>query len=163
MFKNCFFYSKLCDSLFPSLTAGKISVNLLGHLNLVFHDLLQFKICCYSKGGHALSLFFAPLEAKNPKLLLNIIFSLFYTLYILAMHLRLITVNLQAFFHWFIIPPQNVVLGGYTVLSLSVIPSFRDSVIPRSFFMVLLCNFSTYCPILLKFSPHLSHQTLHVL
>ena len=54
----------------------------------------------------------------------------------------------------YLYPPQKVVLGGYTV----------DSVIPRSFFfMVLLCNFSTYCPILFKFSPHLSHQTLHVL
>ena len=27
-------------------------------------------------------------------------------------------------------PPQNEVLGGYTVFSLSVIPWFRDSVIP---------------------------------
>ena len=30
----------------------------------------------------------------------------------------------------FLYPPQNKVLGGYTVFSLSVIPSFRDSVTP---------------------------------
>ena len=30
-------------------------------------------------------------------------------------------------------PPQNGVLGGYTVFSLSVLPSFRLSVIPSTF------------------------------
>ena len=55
-------------------------------------------------------------------------------------------------------PPQNIVLGGYTVFSLSAIPSFRDH-----FFNILLCNFSSSCPILFKFSPHFNHQTLHVL
>ena len=30
-------------------------------------------------------------------------------------------------------PPQNAVLGGYTVFSLSEIPKFRDSVIPSTF------------------------------
>ena len=30
----------------------------------------------------------------------------------------------------FLYPPQNEVLGGYTVFSLAVIPSFRDSVTP---------------------------------
>ena len=33
----------------------------------------------------------------------------------------------------FLYPPQNEVLGGYTVFSLSVIPSFRHSVIPSTF------------------------------
>ena len=31
------------------------------------------------------------------------------------------------------------------------------------FFMIFLCIFSSYCPILFKFSPHLNHHTLHVL
>ena len=56
----------------------------------------------------------------------------------------------------FYTPPQNVVLKGYTVFSLSVILSFHDH------FKVLLCKFSSSCPILFKFSPHLNYQTLHV-
>ena len=119
----------------------------------------------------------------------------------------------------FLYPPQNVVLGGYTVLSLSVIPWFRHSeiiflwfcsvtLVPTArfcsnfhhtlairhcmfcrkiwaegsvlqelchfviltaryfcahFFMIFLCFFSSYCQILIKFSPHLNHHTLHVL
>ena len=31
------------------------------------------------------------------------------------------------------------------------------------FFMIFLCIFCSYCPILFKFSPHLNHHTLHVL
>ena len=55
------------------------------------------------------------------------------------------------FFH-----PQNGVLGGYTVFSISVIPSFRQHL------RVLLYNFDSFCPILFKFTPHLDHQRMHV-
>ena len=62
-------------------------------------------------------------------------------------------------------PPQNRVLGGYTVFSLSVLPSFRPSVFPsfRPHLNILLCNLSSSCLVLFKFSTHLNHQTLHVL
>ena len=67
----------------------------------------------------------------------------------------------------FLYPPQNEVLGGYTVFSLSVIPSFRHSVIPSfrhsvNIWTSLLNNLSSFCLICFKFSPHLHHQTIHV-
>ena len=52
-------------------------------------------------------------------------------------------------------PQQNRVLGGYTVFSMSVIPSFCD-------LRVLLYTFDSFCPILFKFTPHLDHRTMHV-
>ena len=58
-------------------------------------------------------------------------------------------------------PPQNEVLGGYTVFSMSVIPSFRDSEIPSTF-KVFAHNFDSFCQILFKFTPHLNNQTVHV-
>ena len=51
-------------------------------------------------------------------------------------------------------PPQNEVLGGYTVFSLSVIPSFRHSV---NILTSLLNNLSSFCSMLFKFSTHLHH------
>ena len=67
----------------------------------------------------------------------------------------------------YLYPPQNEVLGGYTVFSLSVIPSFRHSVIPSfrhsvNIWTSLLNNLSSFCLICFKFSPHLHHQTIHV-
>ena len=56
-------------------------------------------------------------------------------------------------------PPQNEVLGGYTVFSLSVIPSFRHSV---NILTSLLNNLSSFCPMFFKFSTHWHHKTTHV-
>ena len=42
-------------------------------------------------------------------------------------------------------PPQNEVLGGYTVFSLSVIPSFRHSVIPSFRHSVIPSTFGHLC------------------
>ena len=53
---------------------------------------------------------------------------------------------------FFLYPLQNRVLRGYTVFSMSVIPSFRQHL------RVLLYNFDSFCPILFKFTPHLDHQ-----
>ena len=65
----------------------------------------------------------------------------------------------------FIPPAKRSLRGVYCFQPVrdSEIPRFRDSVIPSSFFKVLLCNFSSSCPILFKFLPHLDHHTLHVL
>ena len=54
----------------------------------------------------------------------------------------------------YLYPPQNEVLWGYTVFSLSVIPSFRHSV---NILTTLLNNLSSFCLIHFKFSPHLRH------
>ena len=53
-------------------------------------------------------------------------------------------------------PLQNVVLVGYTVFSMSVIPWFHQHL------RCLLYNFDSFCPILFKFTPHHNHQTVHV-
>ena len=53
-------------------------------------------------------------------------------------------------------PLQNGVLVGYTIFSMSVIPSFRQHL------KILLCNFDRFCPILFRCTPHHNHQTMHV-
>ena len=55
-----------------------------------------------------------------------------------------------------IYPPQNRVLGVYTVFSMSIIPKFRQHL------MTLLYNFDSLCPVLFKFTTHHNHQTMHV-
>ena len=58
------------------------------------------------------------------------------------------------------IPPQNGVLGGvycFQYVRHSVTPSFCPHL------NILLCDLSSSCPTLFKLSPHLNHQTLHVL
>ena len=56
----------------------------------------------------------------------------------------------------YLYPPQNGVLGGYTVFSMSVIPKFRQHL------MILRYNFASFCQILFKFTPHHNHQTMPV-
>ena len=56
----------------------------------------------------------------------------------------------------YLYPQQTIVLEGYTVFSMSVIPKFRQHL------MILLYNFDGFCPILFKFTPHHNHQTVHV-
>ena len=58
-------------------------------------------------------------------------------------------------------PLQNGVLVGCTVFIMSEIPSFRNSVI-QSANKVLHYNFNTFCPILIKFIPHLHHHTMRL-
>ena len=55
-----------------------------------------------------------------------------------------------------IIPPAKWSFRGYTVFSMSVIPSFRQHL------MFLLYNFDSCCPILFKFTLHRNHQTMYV-
>ena len=77
----------------------------------------------------------------------------------------------------YLYPQQNMVLGGYTVFSMSVAPWFRQHLrcflnkmfvlwlivhIFRQRLRCLLYNFGSLCPILFKFTPRLSHQTVHV-
>ena len=49
------------------------------------------------------------------------------------------------------------VLTGYTVFSMSEIPSFCQHL------RFLLCNFDNFRPMLHKFTPHHNHHTMHVL
>ena len=51
----------------------------------------------------------------------------------------------------YLYPSQNVVLGEYTVLSISVIPKFRQH---------LLYYLDSFCPILFKFKSHLNSARL---
>ena len=50
---------------------------------------------------------------------------------------------------YYILPPTNKVLVGYTVFSMPLIPSANE---------VCLHNFKTLFPILIKFMPHLRVQ-----
>ena len=53
-------------------------------------------------------------------------------------------------------PCKTRVLVGYTVVSMSQIPQFRDSEIPSfcQHIRFLLSNFDNFCPILFTFTPH---------
>ena len=56
----------------------------------------------------------------------------------------------------FLYSPQNGVLVGYNVFSMSIIPKFCQHL------MILLYKFDSWCPILFKFTLHHNHQTMHV-
>ena len=61
-------------------------------------------------------------------------------------------------------PPAKCSFRGYTVFSMSVIPSSCPSVNLsfRQHLRVLLYNFASFCPILFRFTSHHYHQTMHV-
>ena len=60
--------------------------------------------------------------------------------------------------------PTKQSLRGYTVFSMSVIPSFCHSVIPSAFkhLSILLYNLDSFCPILFIFTSQHHCQTMHV-
>ena len=57
-------------------------------------------------------------------------------------------------------PAKHSFVGGGIYCFQSVDPTILLSFSPH--FEVLLCSFSSSCPILFKFSPHLNNQKMHV-